>query len=298
MDIREANSMATAYTPHTCDSDITQYRCEGTECGDNDSGERYDGVCDKDGCDFNPWRMGDTSFYGAGSQFTIDTTKPLTVVTQFITNDGTDSGELVEIRRVWVQDGKVIENSQANQPDMQNWDSITEEMCAENKQIFGDLDDHTEKGGLAAMGDSMDRGHVLVLSFWDDHDANMLWLDSDFPTDVDPSIPGVSRGPCPTESGDPADMESQYPDATVFYSNIKIGPLGSTFGEAPTTQPTHPTQPTQPTNPPASTTTSTSSEGCLGGTLGSCIAGAPWYPCSEFQHFVEDCFTSCAGRQD
>ena len=55
MDIWEANSMATAYTPHTCDADITQYRCEGTECGDNASGERYDGVCDKDGCDINPF---------------------------------------------------------------------------------------------------------------------------------------------------------------------------------------------------------------------------------------------------
>ena len=29
-------------------------RCEGTPCGFGD--ERYDGVCDKDGCDLNPWR--------------------------------------------------------------------------------------------------------------------------------------------------------------------------------------------------------------------------------------------------
>ena len=35
---------------------IGLYRCEGIECGDNDKGQRYDGVCDKDGCDINPYR--------------------------------------------------------------------------------------------------------------------------------------------------------------------------------------------------------------------------------------------------
>ena len=29
----------------------------------------------------------------------------------------------------------------------------------------------------------MGRGMVLVMSLWDDHDANMLWLDSDYPLD-------------------------------------------------------------------------------------------------------------------
>ena len=42
--------------------------------------------------------------------------KKMTVVTQFITDDGTDTGELVEMRRIYVQDGKVFENSVTNQP--------------------------------------------------------------------------------------------------------------------------------------------------------------------------------------
>merc|ERR1719414_2351897 len=68
MDIWEANSMATAYTPHPCDLDETnaQLKCEGVACGDNDKGERYQGVCDKDGCDINPYRMGNPDFYGRG----------------------------------------------------------------------------------------------------------------------------------------------------------------------------------------------------------------------------------------
>ena len=93
-----------------------QYRCDGTECGDNDSDERYDGVCDKDGCDYNHWRQGDREYFGPGSNFAVDSSKKMTVVTQFITDDGTDTGELVEMRRLYVQDGKIIENSVTNQP--------------------------------------------------------------------------------------------------------------------------------------------------------------------------------------
>ena len=42
MDIWEANSITQAYTTHPCTSEGA-YRCEGTECGDNKSDERF--VC-------------------------------------------------------------------------------------------------------------------------------------------------------------------------------------------------------------------------------------------------------------
>eukprot|EP00957_Ditylum_brightwellii_P113147 8628904-Ditylum_brightwellii.AAC.1 len=76
MDIWEANSMATAYTPHPCDIN-GQLKCEGIDCGDNSEGERYEGVCDKDGCDINPYRMGNPDFYGRGPQYAINTLKPM-----------------------------------------------------------------------------------------------------------------------------------------------------------------------------------------------------------------------------
>ena len=41
----------------------------------------------------------------------------------------------------------------------------------------------------------MDNGYVLVMSEWDDGAAHMLWLDSNYPPDADPSKPGVSDGP-------------------------------------------------------------------------------------------------------
>lgn len=101
-------------------------------------------------------------------------------------------------------------------------------MCTDTKTLFGDLDDHKNKGGLKQMGEAMRKGMVLVMSLWDDHDVNMLWLDSNYPPTADPSQPGVARGPCPTTSGVPSDVEQQQASATVKFSNIRFGPIGST----------------------------------------------------------------------
>src|SRR5260370_42215993 len=98
MDILEANSQGMSYTAHPC-SVSGQHRCSGIECGDGS--EQYPYVCDKEGCGFNSWRMGNRAFIGTGK--TIDTRKKITVVTQFVTSNGTDSGDLTEIRRLWVQ---------------------------------------------------------------------------------------------------------------------------------------------------------------------------------------------------
>jgi len=224
MDIWESNSMATAYTPHVCTVQ-GPYRCNGTQCGDGN--DRYGGVCDKDGCDFNSWRMGVKTFFGPG--LTVDTKKTLTVVTQFITGDGTDTGDLAEIKRIYVQNGQVIQNSKVTFPNVQPYNSVSDKYCTDVKQLFGDRNDFETKGGLRSMGRQMEQGMVLVLSLWDDHDVHMLWLDSDFPTDKPATQPGISRGPCSTDSGKPDDVESKSPDSSVKYGNIKFGPIGSTF---------------------------------------------------------------------
>ena len=228
MDIWESNSISTAYTPHVC-TVKGQTRCEGSDCGDTAAGQRHTGVCDKDGCDFNPYRLGDKTFFGPSPNFTIDSTNQFTVVTQFITADGTDSGDLSEIRRLWVQNGKVIQSNNVTLGG-QKYNSVTDDFCNAQKQEFGDPNDYEKRGGHKTMSGSLDRGMVLVMSLWDDHDVNMLWLDSDYPPNKSPSSPGVARGTCPTTSGKPEDVEKQHPDASVTYSNIKYGELGSTYG--------------------------------------------------------------------
>ena len=78
------------------------------------------------------------------------------------------------------------------------------------------------------MGKSLEK-MVLVLSIWDDHAVSMNWLDSHYPVDADKSKPGIARGRCDPEAGDPKTVEAAHPDASVIYSNIKLGALNTTF---------------------------------------------------------------------
>ncbi|PPR06726.1 hypothetical protein CVT26_001331 [Gymnopilus dilepis] len=254
MDIWEANSISAAVTPHPCTVQ-GQTSCTGDDACAVSS--RYSSVCDPDGCDFNSFRMGNTTFYGP--DMTVDTTKPFTVVTQFLTDDGTATGTLSEIRRIYVQNGKVIQNSHVNIPGLSSaYNSITTDFCNDQKAVFGDVTDFQDKGGLANMGKAFASGMVLVLSLWDDYAVNMLWLDSDYPTTSDPSTPGVARGTCPTDSGVPATIETSDASASVTYSNIRFGDLNSTFtntgGSTGTTGPTGTGTPTtRPTTTPPTT---------------------------------------------
>jgi len=77
------------------------------------------------------------------------------------------------------------------------------------------------------MGAAMKRGMVLVMSLWDDHESDMLWLDSTYP--VNKTGAGGPRGSCATSSGDPDQLENNDPSAYVKYANVKVGEIGSTF---------------------------------------------------------------------
>ncbi|KAG8726337.1 Exoglucanase 1, partial [Ceratobasidium sp. 414] len=239
MDVWEANSVSTAYTPHPCTS-TGQTRCDGTACSS---------VCDQAGCDFNSYRMGDKTFYGKG--LTVDTSKKITVVTQFITADGTATGALSEIRRIYVQDGKVIQNSKTNIAGMSVYDSVSDAFCSAQKTAFSDTNTFSQKGGFSKMSKAFDAGMVLVMSIWDDHSANMLWLDSNYPTSGSATTPGIARGSCATTSGVPSDVETNSPNASVTYSNIRFGDIGSTYTAGSTTT-------TTTTSAPATTTTASS----------------------------------------
>lgn len=118
MDIWEANSVSAAYTPHPCTT-IGQSTCTGTQCSQPNSTQ---GICDQAGCDFNSYRMGVENFYGPS--MTVNTNSKFTVVTQFLTSNNSTSGTLSEIRRLYVQNGKVIQNSNTNITGISTYNSV------------------------------------------------------------------------------------------------------------------------------------------------------------------------------
>ncbi|CAI5715434.1 unnamed protein product [Peronospora destructor] len=243
LDIWEANRISNAYTTHPCTSStktIGPLRCmTAKECGDDKA--RYDGVCDKDGCDFNPYRMGNKTFFGPGAEFTIDSSKKFTVVTRFITDDNTATGTLTEVTRLFVQDGKTHEMPHATYPAIKDMTSLTDKTCSASKKLFGDIDDHAIKGGLKQMSLSMKRGMVMAISLWTDNVAQCLWLDSDYPVTAAASKPGVSRGSCSTKSGVPKEVIATQADASVTFSNIRVGDIGSTVKGVEVAKKTTPT---------------------------------------------------------
>ncbi|KAJ7167488.1 cellobiohydrolaseI [Mycena filopes] len=219
IDVWQGNMYSASYAAHSC-SVTSQTQCSGTQCNNT--------LCDADGCDFNPWRMGNPSFLGPGK--VVDTTHPITVVTQFITNTGTATGTLTGIRRLYVQNGKVIQNANVNLPGVpQNVNSITDAFCTAQKTAVGDLDRFEALGGLASVTAALRKGMALALSIRDDPTSDMLWLDGNYPPTANPAAPGVSRGPCSASSGNPKTVEQTQGSDFVIFSNIKWGPIGSTF---------------------------------------------------------------------
>lgn len=200
MDIWEANAMANALTVHPCSIDGI-YGCSGDECSST-------GVCNKNGCGWNPYQQGSTSFYGPG--LTVDTSKPFTVTTQFITDDGTTTGKLVDVRRYYAQNNVLIPNPVSTTYAGVN--SIDATFCTDTGGGTFPSD------GLATTGEALGRGMVIIFSIWQDGSGFMNWLDST----VD------NAGPCNSTAGDPAIITANYPDAAITFSNIKWGELGST----------------------------------------------------------------------
>jgi cellulase len=217
MDIWEANSRATGLTPHPCNynggtgsTEEGVYECIDDEECNGPTGEN-DSVCDKWGCGFNPYALGAKDYYGRGSTgFEVDTTAPFTVVTQFRTADNTTTGALAEIRRLYIQGGKVIQNAVVTAGGA-SVNSLTDSLCDTTSSWYAGF------GGMERMGEALGRGMVLAMSIWNDAGEYMQWLD------------GEDSGPCNATEGAPAFIEANTPGTSVTFSNLRWGDIGSTF---------------------------------------------------------------------
>jgi len=141
-----------------------------------------------------------------------------------------------EIRRYYIQNGQVIHSPETTILGKDDTDSITDDFCDAKKELFEDVNDYKELGGSKAMGESLDRGHVMIFSLWDDVEVNMNWLDSAFPLDRPESDPGVKRGDCPGgQTSTPEYVRRNFPDGYVSFQNAAIGEIGSIHGVFPPT---------------------------------------------------------------
>ncbi|KAF2843122.1 glycoside hydrolase family 7 protein [Patellaria atrata CBS 101060] len=199
MDIWEANSRSTHLAPHPCNQ-TGLYECTGEECA-------FEGVCDKNGCGYNPYRVNQTQYYGRDG-LKVDTKKPFTVVTQFPQKNG----KLVAIKRLYIQDGKLIQNAMINVEGLPKQDYLEDNFC----ELTGSRR-YMDLGATAGMGAALSRGMVLAFSVWWDEGGFMKWLDSG------------EAGPCTDTEGDPAVIKESQPDTSVTFSQIKWGDIDSTY---------------------------------------------------------------------
>merc|ERR1711879_955068 len=153
-------------------------------------------------------------------------------------------------KQFYVQNGISIEHPEYTVNGNKH-NTITEDFCKDWVTETKDGTNFLQKGGLDAVDKAFEAGVVLVMSLWDDHYANMLWLDSIYPTNS--TEPTSYRGSCPTTSGVPKDIETKEAKSSVTYSNIRSGPIGSTTG-GPSPTP---------------------SGDCPGGSLSACLTSCP-----------------------
>nr|CAH0101933.1 unnamed protein product [Daphnia galeata] len=155
LDIIESNSLTTMMVTHTCN---------GTNS------------CEPSGCAYLPYALGKKKFYGRGPSYCVDTTKPFTIVTRFVSDDGTDTGNLKEIQRFYKQNGRTISNPTVSG----NFNSISDAYCA-----YYNLNN---LGGISSsMSYGLKKGMVLTMGmagYTDNPDA-WGWLDKE------------PNGPCP-----------------------------------------------------------------------------------------------------
>jgi len=157
IDVWESNAHAFALTPHPCE-DNKYHVCETDTCGGTYSEDRFAGKCDANGCDYNPYRMGNPDFYGPGK--TLDTKSKFTVVTQFEEN---------KLTQFFVQNGKKIEIPGPTHAGLEGMSSsITPEFCDKVFDVFGDFNRFNDVGGFTALNAALKIPMVLVMSIWDD----------------------------------------------------------------------------------------------------------------------------------
>jgi cellulose 1,4-beta-cellobiosidase len=220
-DIWEGNSRSQAIALHPCSVKGVDGCTNTKDCGNGKY--RYEGVCDKNGADWNPNRHGWSDLYGAGTEFQVDSSKPFRVHTDFPVDPS--SGLITGVERWYEQSGQLIWGGSMNASSIRK-----------QTQSFDEENHFEALGGFQTMSESYGRQHVVVLSIWDDEAVQMRWLDSVYPAGS--TKPGAYRGPCSSENNSPSYLRKTFPKAYVEWSDVEVSKLdGTTPSPEPTPEP-------------------------------------------------------------
>ena len=255
MDIMEANTEAAQVTTHACIDTCGSFTSDEEQCKTG-----HTNICDQGGCGLNPFRHGPGStyntetsndkFYGKGSEFQLDSTQKFTVVTQFHTEDNTESGALSSIERFYIQNDKVIElptlyikspTDGTHLGGLVN-PSLSKEFCTDTYDRWNGDKDYEP---FAQIGNNMDSGMVLAMSIWYQQETyvdgkpdggnqtGMSWLD------------GSNYWGKTTKCGSCSQTTTDTGEYHVTYSDIRTGDIGTTVSNYPDPNPTPPPTPTE-----------------------------------------------------
>jgi len=206
----------------------------------------------------NPFRYGPGTTYnaefnnekwhGVGSGFTLDSSKPFTVVTQFHADP--DTKVLARIARFYMQEDKRVDLPTLYvlpPKDGQHYGAfenpaITKDFCPD---IYDRWNGNKGYTPLAQMGKNMENGMVLAMSAWYAKETytggkpagsqtGMSWLDG-----VNNWGKYIKAGPCDATTDDTGSHQATF-------SNIRFGDIGTTVPNAPPAPTPAPTPPSPP----------------------------------------------------
>ena len=151
-------------------------------CRDYDCWDPWTATCDRHGCDYNPFRVGNTDFFGRGK--TVDTNEPFTYVPcprrrtiTTVANDGRVVTRFTEeaVTQFFIQDGVKIE---APAPVLDGFESIetggiSGEYCDVKAWEFQERDTFIELGGITRQNQILRQPLVLAMSIKDDVSSSL-----------------------------------------------------------------------------------------------------------------------------
>ncbi|KAI9166322.1 Exoglucanase 1 [Paramyrothecium foliicola] len=196
--------------------------CDASWCDPEKVLYGEDFACDKYGCEYQPYRLGNKDFYGRGK--ILDTGKPFTVVTRF---------EEERVTQFFIQDGKKIEVPSAQAEELPDESGLSKDYCRAKQSLFDEPDRFDQVGGFSKHQEAVRTPMVLTMAITDDHWAHNLWLDSIWTPELE-GQPGSERGPCVPENNDPAYISANYGQATGHNTESSImfrclGAFGMSF---------------------------------------------------------------------